>query len=249
MPVSKKLALAFPGARRLPALTLIFGTACSSTPVDAPSGQGDGMSPAEPSGGGNQASGGSSGSGVPAPSYQRLDYPAGPYGVGVGAVIEDLAFLGWRDPVASGYDPGKFDTVRLSEFYNPDGARSDIKLIWINASAVWCTVCRAEMKDIKTQDINAVYRARGLQLVETLFEDNDSLPAKPVDLKSWGELPAHDIKFPLLLDPGFKLGAYFTSDATPLNMLVDARSMRIVDATMGYSGDYWQQVDALLAKL
>ncbi len=249
MPVSKKLALAFPGAHRLSALALIFGTACSSAPVTGPAEQGDDMNPAVPSGGGNQASAGSSGSGVPAPSYQKLDYPAGPYGVGVGAVIEDLAFLGWRDPVVSGYDTGKFDTVRLSEFYNPDGARSDIKLIWINASAVWCTVCRAEMKDIKNQDINAVFRAKGMQLVETLFEDNDSLPATPLDLQSWGQLPAHDIKFPLLLDPGFKLGAYFTSDATPLNMLVDARTMRIVDATMGYSGDYWQQVDALLAKL
>jgi hypothetical protein len=246
MPVSKKLALTMPGARWLPPLALIFGTACSSTPVTDPDEQGGGMGSPEPGGGGNQASAGSSG--VAAPAYQKLDYPAGPYGVGVGAVIEDLAFLGWRDPVASGYDTGKFDTVRLSEFYNPDG-RSDVKLIWINASAVWCTVCRAEMKDIKTQDIHAVFRAKGLQLVETLFEDNDSLPATPLDLQSWGSTPAHDIKFPLLLDPGFKLGAYFTSDATPLNMLVDARTMQIKDATMGYSSDYWQQVDTLLARL
>jgi len=248
MPVSKKLALAIPGARGLLPLALIFGTACSSTPVADPSEQGDGMGSPEPSSGGNPASAGSSGSGAPAPGYQKLDYPAGPYGVGVGAVIEDLAFLGWRDPVASGYDTSKFDTVRLSEFYNPDG-RSDVKLIWINASAVWCTVCRAEMKDIKTQDVHAVFRAKGLQLVETLFEDNNSLPATPKDLQSWGSTPAHDIKYPLLLDPGFKLGAYFTSDATPLNMLVDARTMQILDATMGYSGDYWQQVDTLLARL
>ena len=60
--------------------------------------------------------------------------------------------------------------------------------------------------------------------------------------------PAHSIDFPLLLDPGFKLGAFFTSDATPLNLLVDARTMRVIDATMGYSADYWQRLDRLLAK-
>src|SRR5688572_14140487 len=159
MRISKKLALTFPGARALSALALIYGAACSSSPVTGPSEQGEPNAP-EP-GGGNQASAGSSSGGAAAPAYQKLDYPAGPYGVGVGSVIEDFAFLGWRDPVASGYDINKFETVRLSEFYNPDGARSDIKLIWINASAVWCTVCRAEMKDIKTQDIHAVFRAKG----------------------------------------------------------------------------------------
>ena len=48
---------------------------------------------------------------------------------------------------------------------------------------------------------------------------------------------------------GRKLGAFFTSDATPLNMLVDAKTMKVIDATMGYSLDYWQRVDRLLAKL
>ena len=52
-----------------------------------------------------------------------------------------------------------------------------------------------------------------------------------------------------MLDPGFKLGAFFTSDATPLNMLVDARTMKVIATTMGYSTDYWQQVDKLLSTL
>jgi hypothetical protein len=32
-------------------------------------------------------------------------------------------------------------------------------------------------------------------------------------------------------------------------MLVDARTMKVIDATMGYSLDYWQKVDKLLVKL
>jgi hypothetical protein len=83
-------------------------------------------------------------------------------------------------------------------------------------------------------------------MIVTLFEDNKSGPARPLDLHNWGAPTGFGIDFPLLLDPGFKLGAFFSSDATPLNMLVDARTMKVIDATMGYSQDYWQRVDKLL---
>ena len=215
--------------------------ACSSVAIDD----------ADASGGSSGVDGGSANAGSAAsphqPEYRKQDYPAGPYGLGEGAILENLAFLGWRDPLAAGYDVERLEPVHLADFYNPDG-RSTIRYLWINASAVWCTVCQAEMRDIKNKGINAEFGAKGVQLIGTLFEDNATGPAKPLDLKRWGELPAHGIDYPLLLDPGFKLGAYFTSDATPLNMLVDARTMRIVNQTMGYSADYWQRVDQLLER-
>ena len=223
------------------ALSLLCAEGCASKSLDEPD-----TDPPNP--GAGNPSGGGSDSGAATPDYRLQDYPSGPYGVGLGATLEDFAFLGWRDPVASGYDIERMETVRLSEFYNPDG-RSGIKLIWINASAVWCTVCRAEMKDINLQDIKGTLGPKGLQLIETLFEDNDSLPAKPIDLQKWGQVVDHSIDFPLVLDPGFKLGAFFTSDATPLNMLVDARTMQVIDLTMGYSGDYWQRVDEHISGL
>jgi hypothetical protein len=229
-------------------------SACSSAPLDDAAPTDDAAGGSAPSGGSPSASAGTSSAAGSAsnvadgPVYTKRDYPAGPYGTGVQAVIEDFAFLGWRDPVAAGYDVNKLEQVRLSDFYNPDG-RSDVKLIWVNASAVWCSVCRSEMADIKSSGIRANLAPKGLQLVETLFEDNSSGPARPSDLKNWGSAPAHSIDFPLLLDPGFKLGAFFTSDATPLNMLVDAKTMKVLDATMGYSSDYWQRVEKLLDKL
>jgi hypothetical protein len=245
----------------------VFFAACSSKPIDDPSATDtpDGASPTGGSGSvipstaaGTTSSAGTSpdeataGTATAAPSnapiYQKQDYPAGPYGTGVRATLENFAFLGWHDPVAANYDQNKLEQVHLAEYYNPDG-RSDVKLIWINASAVWCSVCRAEMTDIKDNGVHASFGPRGVQMIVTLFEDNKSGPAKPMDLHNWGSLPAHAIDFPLLLDPGFKLGAFFTSDATPLNMLVDAKTMKVLDATMGYSADYWQRVDKLLAKL
>lgn len=224
-------------------------SACSSAALDGPDGDLPGAGGTSPAGGSAAAGGGARAGTGPAagPGYRKQDYPAGPYGTGIDSTLEDFAFLGWRDPVAAQYDLAKLAPVHLADFYNPDG-RSNTRYIWINASAVWCSVCKAEMQDIRNKNVNATFKERGVQLIVTLFEDNDSGPATPLDLKRWGELPAHSIDFPLLLDPGFKLGAFFSSDATPLNMLVDASTMRIVDATMGYSSDYWEQVDRLLAK-
>lgn len=225
-------------------LALVLG-ACSSTPLSEPSDENGTPAPSSPAPGdaGDQPAT----PGANAALYQKRDYPAGPYGLGVGAILEDFAFLGWRDPVAAGYDPSKLETVRLSDFYNPDG-RSTTKLLWINASAVWCSVCQFEMEDIKTNGVRAEFEAKGVQLIGTLFEDIDAGPSKPADLVLWGRTAKHSIDFPLLLDPGFKLGAFFVSDATPLNMLVDAATMRVIDTTMGYSVDYWQAVDKLLAR-
>jgi hypothetical protein len=219
----------------------IFFAGCVSKPLDAPTS-------------GDAASAGSPATATPAPGtktasgpdYEKQTYPAGPYGVGVGATLEDFAFLGWRDPQAEGTDINAFDTVRLSEFYNPDGQK-DTKLIWINASAVWCSVCRSEMTQIRDDGVHATFAPKGVQMIVTLFEDNNAGPAAPLDLQRWAQ--GFSIDYPLLLDPGFKLGAFFTSDATPLNMLVDARTMQVIDARMGYSMDYWQQIDKLLATL
>src|SRR5688572_17905283 len=82
--------------------------------------------------------------------YVLTEYPPGPYGRSVGSVIENLEFLGWHDPVAANYDPANFEIVRLSDFYDPSGEQ--LKLIVLNASAVWCSVCRAEYRHFENMD-------------------------------------------------------------------------------------------------
>jgi hypothetical protein len=185
---------------------------------------------------------------VEAPSAEGFspvaDYPAGPYGRGLHAVMEDIEFLGWRDPLAANYAPEALHRVRLSDFYDPTG--TDIKLIVMNASALWCGVCESEMRQIKNENLYERYRAVGVEFIGTLFEDFEGAPAKPVDLKTWGSARSRTMAFPLVLDPSLRMGAYFTSDATPLNLLIDARTMKIVHVSMGYDGSstgFWSVVD------
>jgi hypothetical protein len=193
-------------------------------------------------------SGSAGATGAAGPTSTFASYPAGPYGTGRGATIQNLSFLGWRHPDVAQYDLSKLETLRLSDFYDPDG-HTGIKLLAINASAVWCSVCRSEYVDMKTQDTYATYKAKGVEMLGTLFEDNSYYPAQPMDLHNWGSVSNHAVAFPLVIDPSFKMGAYFDSDATPLNMLVDVRTMTIVSVTMGYSTTYWDTVQKTLDSL
>ncbi|HEY0467844.1 MAG TPA: redoxin domain-containing protein [Polyangiaceae bacterium] len=235
---------------KLPIVTvLIVATCslvgCSSSPLTVPETDATDAPGAAPSrGDGASAAPGSS-------TSAWTPYPAGPYGTSRGATIQNLSFLGWKHPDLAGYDPAKFETVRLSDFYDPDGL-TGVKLLAINASAVWCSVCRREYQDMHSNAVYDSLRPQGLEILGTLFEDNAYYPAQPQDLKNWGAAAAHAVKFPLVLDPGFKVGAYFDSDATPLNMLIDVRTMTIVQITMGISDPtaaYWSQVQGMLAKM
>jgi hypothetical protein len=175
------------------------------------------------------------------------EYPAGPYGSERGSIIADHVFLGWRDPVRSGYDENRLEEVRLSDFYDPRGGSTE--LLVINASAVWCPACRTEMAVIDSEGLAALYRERGVALLGTLFEDRSGLPAKPADLALWGNgLTTFRVEFPLVLDPALKLGPYFSQAVTPLNLVVDARSMEILNVFMGYSESLWNSVDAELER-
>jgi hypothetical protein len=183
---------------------------------------------------------------------QQPVYPAGPYGSAVGATIANLSFLGWRDPAAAGYDRANFETVRLSDFYNPSGEQSGPRVLVLNASAVWCSVCRAEYTHLLRDQVYASYRPMGVEILGVLFEDNDGLPARPQDLELWGGASGFQVTFPLVLDPGFKSGVYFDSDATPMNMIIDTQTMKILRIDMGFDARtpqaYWADIADWLAK-
>ncbi len=207
---------------------------CTSRPLDVPNSDDDTSSPSAPLG----ASEG---------DFRPLAaYPPGPYGSELRTVIENQAFLGWRDPVRSGFDPTRLERLELADYYDPRGDRTE--LIVLNASAVWCPACRAEMRDIDTFGLSDTYRQRKVVLFGTLFEDANFAPAKPDDLALWGNRLNFFLDFPLALDPGLKLGPYFAQSVTPLNLVIDARTMQILFVQMGYSGSLWAFVDSELAK-
>jgi hypothetical protein len=81
-----------------------------------------------------------------------------------------------------------------------------------------------------------------------LFQDNASKPAQPSDLATWAKTYA--VRFPFVLDPEFKLGAFFSVEATPMTMIVDTRKMAILTIDEGWAsagdGSVWAFLDRKL---
>lgn len=178
--------------------------------------------------------------------YQHRPYPEPPYGVGVGATLENFEVLGWRAPgnlslsCSPSAENPPLERIDLAEFFDPSGTKG-LELLVVNMSAVWCTVCRAEFRLFDQEQVYAELRPRGAEFVGFLFEDRDHEPARPSDLACWAD--NFRVDFPMLLDPGFKTGRYFVSDATPMNLVVDARNMQILRQYPGGGG----AIDDLLA--
>jgi len=220
---------------------LLGSVACTSRPLDAPT---ELDAPAEPDvpAKGGQTSAPSTPSGVAEGDFRPVaQYPAGPYGSEVGSIIANHEFLGWRDPVRSGFDPNRLEEIRLSDFHDPGGQHTE--LIVLNSSAVWCPACRSEMQTLDRLDMSGSYQRSKVVILGTLFEDARGAPAKPEDLALWGNELNFLIDFPLVLDPGLKLGPYFAQSVTPLNLVIDARTMEILFVFMGYSQTLWALVD------
>ena len=160
-------------------------------------------------------------------------YPAGPYGYASGATIEDYHWLGWTDPKGAGY-AGDLEEIALADYYDPDGTKN-IKAIFVNASARWCSVCKQEQDEIRAR--KAEWGPKGVVFIESIFEDANYEPAGPTDIAAWGS--AYDVDWILVVDPANKLSVFFDTTATPMNMFIDARTMEIKDILTGMPDDTW----------
>jgi hypothetical protein len=171
------------------------------------------------------------------------DYPDGPYGVEKGDVVRNAEFRGFRAPLSAPLTEGSLERVSFADYYDPRGRQYELLLV--NTAALWCSVCQSEHRGLP--DRYAEYSGRGLVLLSALFQDERTNPADFADLKLWVE--RFDVPFPMLLDPDFQLGAYATAETAPLNLLVDARTMTIIEKFIGDSATtLWQLVDDELAQ-
>ncbi len=165
-------------------------------------------------------------------------YPEGPYGINNLDIIANESF----------YDPAEDRVVRLSDFYlNPD-----VVGLVIVSSAGWCTACSYEAWDLVA--VQERYRDDGLRVLYTLYEDAQGRPlladlgdaaatardkafvaTYATKLGTLAGLEARQANFPILVDIGHGLSAYFDRNATPMTVVVRTIDMRIENRMIGYS--------------
>lgn len=177
------------------------------------------------------------------PGCSSLDYPDGPYGTEPGETTADLCFRGWPRPDSVGHDESTLSNLSFGRFYDPTGDRYELLLV--NSAALWCSVCQVEHDTLP--DHYRELAPRGFAILSALFEDREGQPATVADLALWVE--TFGTPFPMALDPDYQLGAYAPSASAPLNLLVDARNMRIIEKFTGdQAAVLWPLVDGELAR-
>lgn len=155
------------------------------------------------------------GSGGPGAASDRSAYPAGPYGTSEGAVLEDLTFV---TPAG--------EPLSLSDIHADPANR----LLLISTAAGWCTACIEEQPAL--EELHAQHQADGLVVLVALFEDRDYQPADAALAEAWQQ--QHELSFHVVADPEFRLGDYYDTSATPMNMIVDIDTMEILVLQTGW---------------
>ena len=172
------------------------------------------------------------------------NYPSGPFGTEEGDTLADACFQGFRNPAQVSHEESKLETIAFADYYDPTGSKG-VQLILINTAAVWCSACRTEHEGLTER--NQEYSGRGLRIVSTLFQDARRNPATLRDLSNWVETFSSD--YPMVLDPDYQLGGFASAETAPLNLVVDARSMKIEKKLLGDQASVlWPFIDASLAQ-
>jgi hypothetical protein len=154
-------------------------------------------------------------------------YPGGPYGTETGTTAANTCFQGWSAPGSSPHTAAALQDISLGAFHDPEGKKYELLLV--NTAALWCAACKNEHKTLGQH--YAELAPKGLALVSALFQNDAGEPASVDDLKLWVE--TFGVEFPMVLDPDYQLGIYASAQTAPLNLLIDARSMQIMDKFVG----------------
>ena len=172
------------------------------------------------------------------------NYPSGPFGTEEGDTLADACFQGFRDPSKVSHSESSLQTIAFADYYDPDGSKG-YRSILINTAAVWCSACRSEHESLSEK--NRKYAPQGLRILSTLFQDAHYQPATFRDLSNW--VDTFKSNYPMVLDPDYQLGAFARADSAPLNLVVDARTMKIEKVLLGDQATVlWPFIDASLAQ-
>jgi hypothetical protein len=145
-----------------------------------------------------------------------------------GDVIPNLVFQGYV-----GGDSSKgLQTVKLCDYFDPQTLK--YKVLHLSVGALWCGPCNAESETVV--QIVPKWAAQKLTFMEAI--DEGASPNKPstlADLDLWVE--HHQSNYTTVLDPGpTELAGFFDKTVLPWNADIDARSMEILQASSGFTG-------------
>lgn len=146
----------------------------------------------------------------------RTTYPSGPYGLNEGQVLRNIDTF-----VSPDGSPFSFNDIFKDE-HN--------RVLLVTTAAGWCGACIDEQP--KLVELYRQLSGRGLAVVGAFFEDDQFSPATVAQVREWKShygLPYH-----MVLDETFELQVYYNRTLTPMTMVVDVDTMKIIKITTGF---------------
>lgn len=186
--------------------------------------------------------------------------PEGDTGVAAGDILKGYEFEGYVDP-SQGIGDARRKTISMCELYNPTGDETfgpgspfgegtpKPRALMLNLSAVWCLPCRDEAANVLPKEY-AHYGPQGLEIVMVLADTTT-----PGESAGWPQLDTwvqgYDVQYVATIDTDREFANEFSGAASyPANLLIDPRTMRVVEALKGVPGEdsgFFKKLEQLLA--
>ncbi len=217
---------------------------CNGTSGSGGGDSGDGtLAPAFPEGTGQQAHGAKA-------------YPAGPYGVGKGSIVANYKFVGYANAMKVN---DALQGIELADFYNPTGdakfeegsvmevGAAKPKALLIDVASVWCGPCNYEADQVLPGLYDKYKPLGGEFLLQLADGPTPGNAATTKSLYNWTS--KYDVNYPATIDPTYKLSALFDQDAYPANMIINLKTMEIVEVIAGApeaGSSFWKKYEQVL---
>lgn len=189
----------------------------------------DGDSSGDTTGSGAGEGGNGTGTGSSSSGTTQCVWPEGNFGTAVGSSVREN--LTWQ-----GYRPGEdaISDISIGEFFDCDGSKGINALLFIT-SATWCGNCQAEAQQVSAKTAGS-WTDLGIQVVTLMIENIEGAPTTTDTALEWRD-SFNLVNSPVTADPSFSF-AHNGTIGLPLQIIVDPRTMTIVDSVEGYSGEH-----------
>ncbi|MCW5834663.1 MAG: redoxin domain-containing protein [Labilithrix sp.] len=139
--------------------------------------------------------------------------------------MPNLTFRAYRSGRAGG-----LETVSLAEYFDPTQARH--KVLHLQIAATWCAICSSELE--ATMSVVDELEARGIRFLEVIVSGATAGKGPSLaEVDAW--IDRHGTTFPTGIDVAARrLGALGVNGAAmPHDILLDTRTMEILDSSVG----------------
>jgi hypothetical protein len=161
----------------------------------------------------------------PSGGASACTYPAGPYGKAVGSTLDpSLSWTGFRENESAS------STISIQDYFDCDGTKGTNALL-LSEGAVWCGACQEEASELNSRMAGG-WSQKKIRVLSLIIETGSGNPATIQTAQSWKET-FNAQGWAVAADPDFTFSTGF-GDALPTSLVVDPRTMKIVDRQEGF---------------